>query len=161
MTTIAPLTQNNAELIANTWHYDGIYNFYDMSSDPEDYEEILSPKLRANHYFQVVAEGQLTGFFMVEPTDQPSIVEVGLGMKPSLTDQGKGQQFVQLILAFVNTHYHPETVIFDVAEFNIRAQTCYRNLGFMPVKRHWQATNGGQYPFVEMQLILNTDSDHH
>ena len=160
MTTIAPLTQNNAELIANTWHYDGMYSFYDMSADPEDYEEILSPKLRSYHYFQVVTQNQLTGFFMVEPTDQSSIVEVGLGMKPLLTGQGAGKQFVQLILAYVSAHHHPETIIFDVAEFNVRAQKCYRNLGFMPVKRHLQATNGGQYPFVEMQLILNADSDH-
>lgn len=48
---IEPLRQSNAEEIANNWHYEGIYSFYDMQADPEDYEEILSPEARGNHYY--------------------------------------------------------------------------------------------------------------
>ena len=47
---IEPLSQSNAEEIANHWHYEGIYAFYDMQADSEDYEEILSPEARGNHY---------------------------------------------------------------------------------------------------------------
>ena len=30
---IEPLRQSNAEEIANNWHYEGIYSFYDMQAD--------------------------------------------------------------------------------------------------------------------------------
>ena len=60
---IEPLRQSNAEEIANNWHYEGIYSFYDMQADPEDYEEILSPEARGNHYYQVLKNDELYGFF--------------------------------------------------------------------------------------------------
>ena len=60
---IEPLSQSNAEEIANHWHYEGIYAFYDMQADPEDYEEILSPEVRGNHYYQVLKNDELYGFF--------------------------------------------------------------------------------------------------
>lgn len=43
---IEKLSQRNAEDIAKNWHYEGNYSFYDMKNDMEDYEEIISPKLR-------------------------------------------------------------------------------------------------------------------
>lgn len=64
---IAPLSQDNAEVIANTWHYEGVYSFYDMVEDPEDFAEIISPSLRGNQYFQVVNDDELIGYFCVEP----------------------------------------------------------------------------------------------
>ena len=60
---IEPLSQSNAEEIANHWHYEGIYAFYDMQADSEDYEEILSPEARGDHYYQVLKNDELYGFF--------------------------------------------------------------------------------------------------
>ena len=50
--TITTLSQENALKIANEWHYDAPYDFYDMQNDIEDYEEIISPSLRQNNYYQ-------------------------------------------------------------------------------------------------------------
>lgn len=36
------LTQNHTIKIANEWKYDGVYSFYDMTEDIEDYEELRS-----------------------------------------------------------------------------------------------------------------------
>lgn len=41
---IEPLTQQHALEIANDWHYEAPYDFYDMKNDLEDYEEMVSPE---------------------------------------------------------------------------------------------------------------------
>ncbi|HAT53647.1 MAG TPA: N-acetyltransferase [Lactobacillus sp.] len=154
MTQISTLTQENAEIIANNWHYDGIYQFYDMKADPEDYQELISSRQRGDHYFQVTNEDVLIGFFAVETTTQPFVLEIGLGMKPDLTGQGNGRKFVQLVLKYVQTTYHSHKILFDVAEFNERARKLYSDLGFITEHRHLQATNGGKFSFVMMALTL-------
>ena len=72
---IEPLSQSNAEEIANHWHYEGIYAFYDMQADPEDYEEILSPEARGDHYYQVLKNDELYGFFCLFPVDKDKQVK--------------------------------------------------------------------------------------
>ncbi|MEB3363092.1 hypothetical protein SDC49_03290 [Lactobacillus sp. R2/2] len=62
------LSQKNALIIADEWHYDGQYAFYDMKNDQEDYDEIISPQLRKNNYFQVLDEDDnLVAFFCLDP----------------------------------------------------------------------------------------------
>lgn len=60
---IEPLSQQHALEIANDWHYEVPYDFYDMKNDLEDYEEIVSPEARGDRYYQVLREGELYGFF--------------------------------------------------------------------------------------------------
>ena len=47
------LTQQHALEIANDWHYDAPYDFYDMKNDLEDYEEMVSPEAR---YFSIISK---------------------------------------------------------------------------------------------------------
>lgn len=59
-----PLSQRNALEIANEWKYDGIYSFYDMTADAEDYEEFVDETLRnQNDHYEVLENGALVGFF--------------------------------------------------------------------------------------------------
>lgn len=61
---ISKLTQENAEIIANEWHYEGEYSFYDMLNDKEDYQEIISSELRGDNYFQIVDNNTVVAFFV-------------------------------------------------------------------------------------------------
>lgn len=116
---IEQLSQLNAEEIANDWHYDGIYSFYDMEKDPEDYEEIVSPSLRKNNYYQVLDEkGELVAFFCLEPDNLESKVEVGLGLKPSLTGKGLGRNLMKTIENYVRENTDYQEILLSVAEFN-------------------------------------------
>lgn len=47
------LTQNHAIKIANEWKYDGVYSFYNMTEDIEDYEELRSQMsiMKRKHIF--------------------------------------------------------------------------------------------------------------
>uniref|UniRef100_UPI00403F7612 GNAT family N-acetyltransferase n=1 Tax=Candidatus Enterococcus willemsii TaxID=1857215 RepID=UPI00403F7612 len=143
------LSQENAEIIANQWKYEGEYSFYNLTEDPEDYEEMLSPTLRANHYFQYVREGELVGYFVLE--EDGEVLLFGLGLAPELTGNGHGSQFLQNILSYIQENYSQHIIRLGVAEFNVRAQKVYQKAGFIETRHYLQETNGGQFPFIEME----------
>ena len=124
---IEPLSQQHALEIANDWHYEVPYDFYDMKNDLEDYEEIVSPEARGDRYYQVLREGELYGFFCLEQKGERNL-ELGLGMKPE-----------------------PQVISLSVADFNHRAQQLYLNMGFEVVRRIPQESNGDIHLFVEME----------
>jgi ribosomal-protein-alanine N-acetyltransferase len=147
---IKKMNQIEAEDIANNWKYEGVYSFYDMTEDVEDYEEIISPTLRGDRYFSVIEDEKLIGFFCVEQDNND--IEIGLGLKPELTDKGSGLGFVKTILEFVSCNYKFESVILSIADFNKRAIIVYERAGFVATKKIKVNTNGGVYDFVVMEL---------
>ncbi|MFT8488025.1 GNAT family N-acetyltransferase [Oenococcus sicerae] len=149
---IQPLSQKNALIIADDWHYSGQYAFYDMTADPEDYQEIINPVLRRDAYYEFLDHQQkLLGFFVIEPIDRKKgIFEIGLGLAPDLTGQGLGQSFLEHIISYAITHFSVKKIILDVAEFNIRAQKLYRSIGFKQARQYEQETNNSTYTFIEM-----------
>ncbi|WP_255248249.1 hypothetical protein [Terribacillus saccharophilus] len=62
MYQIVPMTQSQAELIANTWRYEGIYAFYDMDQDEEDMAEFLDPEARKGNVYAVTQMEEVMGF---------------------------------------------------------------------------------------------------
>jgi len=72
---IEPLTQQHALEIANDWHYEAPYDFYDMKNDLEDYEEMISPIARGDRYYQVMREEKLYGFFCLEQKGERTFAE--------------------------------------------------------------------------------------
>lgn len=153
---IKKLSQENAEAIANEWHYDGEYSFYDMENDQEDYDEIITPELRKDHYFEVLADnGQLTAFFCLDPIeDKNDQVEVGLGMAPGLTGHGLGTKLMQMIEDYVKQTGKYRKIILAVAEFNKRAQKVYQRAGYRITGSEDEASNGGIYQFVLMAKVI-------
>lgn len=152
---IQQLSQNHAEVIAEEWKYPGVYAFYDMTSDPEDYEELLTPSLRKNNYFQVMKDNHLFGFFVIEKaSDSDDIVDMGLGIKPELTGNGLGQSFLLEILDYIRKNYSAKTVRLGVVSFNDRAKKVYEKVGFKQTMIYDQPTNGRVYPFIEMKKEL-------
>ena len=147
---IKKMEQPEAVEIADRWKYDGEYAFYDMTADPEDYEEIVTPEKRGNRYFSVFDGDDLTGFFCVE--QDGADVEIGLGLRPGLTGQGRGKAFLEEILRFVRENYSFEKIKLDVVSFNQRAIKVYERAGFLKTGTAKVSTNGGDYDFVIMEL---------
>lgn len=143
--TFSVMTQKQAELIAFEWHYEGEYAFYDMEADEEDLEEFLDPKVRGDSMFAVTYNGELVGFFSMSPD-----LEIALGMRPDLTGQGKGYEFLKVCLDFAEARFQPEKITLSVATFNKRAIKVYKRLGFRELETFSQKTNGGIYEFVKM-----------
>ena len=146
---IALLSQKNARIIADEWHYDGQYAFYDMKNDQEDYDEIISPKLRKNNYFQVLdTNDNLVAFFCLDPDKKKrEQVEVGLGLAPNLTGHGLGSEFITVIENFVKDNYDYKIIVLSVADFNLRAIKVYQMAGYVQTGTENVHSNGGIYKF--------------
>ena len=108
------MTQEQAEEISYNWHYDGEYSFYDMEADEEDLKEFVDPEKRGDSKFAVMNSSELTGFFSVSKVDEKTF-EIGLGMRPDLTDRGKGMAFLEAGIEFVETEYNPKKITLSVA----------------------------------------------
>ena len=147
---IEQLSQQHALEIANDWHYEAPYDFYDIKNDLEDYEEIISLEARGERYYQVLSEGELYGFFCLEQKGERSL-ELGLGMKPENCGKGQGAAFLQEILDFIMEIFAPQVISLSVADFNHRAQQLYLNMDFEVVRRIPQESNGDIHLFVEME----------
>ena len=147
---ISQMRQPEALEIADHWKYDSEYAFYDMTADPEDYEEIVTPELRGDRYFSVFDNNELIGFFCVE--QDGTDIEIGLGLRPDLTGHGRGKDFLEEILSFVRKNYSFEVIRLDVASFNQRAIKVYERVGFIKVGTSRVHTNGGIYDFTLMEL---------
>jgi len=149
------MNQNYAEEIAYQWKYKGKYSFYDTTADKEDLAEFLDPKTWDRTFAVLNKENDLIGFYSY--TFQDEIMWIGFGLKPDLTGQGLGKEFVKSGIEYGIEHfdYQKEHIMLAVAEFNKRAIKLYKNLGFKTTEKYDQPTNGGVYKFYKMKKILN------
>ena len=143
------LTQEQAEEIAYNWHYDAEYAFYDIEADNEDLVEFLEPQKRGDSYFFVTKNNDAIGFFTFNNVGKNTI-DIGLGMKPNLTGNGDGMEFVEAGLEFAKSKFTPEKITLSVATFNRRAIKIYRKIGFKEVDTFIQETNGSRFEFMRM-----------
>lgn len=152
---IAHLTQANADQIARKWHYGGRYSFYDVENDLEDLEEIITPKLRGDKYYQVVDDqDELVGYFCLERLSEEK-VEVGLGLRPDLTGHGLGLNFVKGIEEFIQNNFNYRIIVLSVASFNKRAIKVYQGAGFKIMGSKMQKSNDGVYEFLNLSKTMN------
>lgn len=145
------MSQKEAVEIADYWKYPSPYDFYDMTADLEDYEEIIDPVSRGNHYYSVLENQKLIGFFGIFPKEsRKKEIELGLGLKPELTGNGLGKNFVTMILQYIKEEHSYVKIWLSVADFNQRAIKLYERVGFNYIGEKVQETNGGEYNFIVM-----------
>ncbi|TSB47551.1 GNAT family N-acetyltransferase [Alkalicoccobacillus porphyridii] len=119
------------------WDYEPPYDFYNIRSKSEAMQEFLM-----GSYYSVYYEDRLYGIFCIGKSAQvpegsiagvykESCVDIGLGMSPALTGQGKGMEFFQSILSHVQSRFSGECIRLSVAAFNKRAIKLYTNSGFV------------------------------
>ena len=134
--SISPLSEENAREIT-TWRYDPPYDLYDL--DPEHMSGLLKIDYR---YHQVIdLKGSLVGFCcfgldaQVPGGDyhlgEPVVLDIGVGLRPDLTGQGRGTTFVGEILDYGHATYRPKVFRAAIASFNQRSLKTFQNLGFM------------------------------
>jgi len=147
--SITTMTQDEADAIADR-RYDPPYDFYDWRADEDDLAELLDPLRRGEGYFSAHnAGGELIGFFGFECKDD--VVGVGLGLRPDLTGRGLGLAFLEQGLSFAHDRFQPVGFKLSVAELNERAIKVYERAGFVRTRSFSHETNGGVFPFVELE----------
>lgn len=142
---VAPLTVADAHAILS-WQYDEPYAIYNMGSAekgaPEvmlDVQFLLEP--RNGHYAVRDAIGELAGFCCFgEEARVPggdysqAALDIGYGMRPALTGQGRGSTFLATILAFAGQEYEPILLRATIAAFNGRSTRVFAKAGFQPIQ---------------------------
>jgi len=146
------MNESYAHAIAS-WHYEGMYAFYDMDQDIDDLEELLDPHSWTGKYCAVLDErGELVGFFSFEKEDEA--VVIGFGLRPDCTGKGLGQAFVEAGLEYAKKKFDPATFRLSVATFNQRAIRVYEKVGFKTDGVFMNETNGGQFEFLRMERSM-------
>ncbi len=127
-----PMTEQNARAI-QSWTYEAPYDFYNQTPSQSGLEELM-------HYQAVHEAGELIGFYCLGvyaqvPNDTYKYddvhLDLGLGMRPDLTGQGRGGNFLELVLSEAKRSGKP--VRLTVASFNERAVRLYERVGFRQV----------------------------
>jgi [ribosomal protein S18]-alanine N-acetyltransferase len=120
-----------------------------MGADPEDLAGFLR-NVGQEINFAAYNGPELCGFLSIQPHSKG--IEIGLGLRPDLTGQGLGLEFVQAALAFTRERHQDAHFVLNVATFNDRAIRTYERAGFVRMKTFMRTTNGGDWEFAEMVL---------
>jgi [ribosomal protein S18]-alanine N-acetyltransferase len=144
------------------WHYEAPYDIYNIyNADPAHIEESVAGLVDpANQYFVASdAEGRILGYCCFGPDARvpggdyrdPDWLDVGLGMRPDLTGQGRGLVFFSAVLDFGRERLGARRYRLSVAAFNGRAIRVYERAGFREAGRF---RRGGRTDDLEFVVML-------
>lgn len=143
-----PLSQKHAIEIAEEWHYDAPYDFYDAKSDPEDYEELINKERRGDCYFEAINGNEFVGYFTY--INKQNGIEIGIGLRPDQCGKHLGADFLLQVEAYLYQLLHPRCFYISIAAFNQRAIKLYQRCGYEIVNSHMRDTNNDKYEFYDM-----------
>lgn len=115
------------------WRYDGVYATYDVHG----------PLGLGRGFFAVEDDaGELVGFGCTGPEARVPGVEpaegtedVGYGLRPDLTGQGRGHEFVRAVLAHVTERFPQARLRMSILGWNGRSRRVAERHGFRVVGR--------------------------
>lgn len=138
---------------ASSWVYEPPYDMY--NGDPEAYEAFLAIDNKGYGYYALAAGSELiAGFCCFGPearvpgqSEQAGTLDIGIGLRPTLTGAGLGGRVLPTILDFGAAGWRPVHLRVAVADLNERSLRLFRSAGFEPRGR--QPTDRG-FSFIEL-----------
>lgn len=134
-----------------TWKYEGVYSFFDNDASQGKIDYVKSFPSDANVYSIYNEKNELVGNCAFYLNDK---VTFSIQMKPNLTSQGKGKEFLQSILDFAKERYNLKNIGLSVLKFNERAIRLYKSLDFLIVGEFIGKTVKGDMEFLTMEKEL-------
>ncbi|MBW4694639.1 MAG: GNAT family N-acetyltransferase [Lyngbya sp. HA4199-MV5] len=158
--TIGQILIEQAKEIA-AWRYEPPLSLYNLSE--EDCSLLWEP---ANRYYSVLDQEQtLLGYccFGKEARvaggnykeQEPTALDVGVGMHPAKTGKGLGNKFVAAVLHFADVQFSPAKFRVTVAAFNERSLKTFGKLGFE--KTHAFERSHDDMTFVQLERLAYTN----
>jgi RimJ/RimL family protein N-acetyltransferase len=134
--------------LITSWRYEPPYDIYNLA--PPDEESVRIFLDTQNAYYSITDEhGDLVAFccFGAEgqvPGGDYSVeaLDIGMGMRPDLTGQGRGLTYVKAVLDFARRTFDPTAFRVTVAKFNKRALRVWQKAGFRPVQTFQRSQDG-------------------
>ena len=131
------------------WRYEPPYDIYNEGGDLSDEElaYFLDPQIRCHAMFDGTntliayctfgADGQVPG-----GDYKADALDIGMGVRPDLTGQGKGVDYAQAAINFALDTYAPHALRVTIATFNERAQKVWQKAGFVEIDRFGREKDG-------------------
>ena len=132
-----------------SWRYDPPYEMYNC--DPNAIEETVQGFLNPHyHYYSVWDEAEeLIGYRCFGEDGRipggdyrSAALDMGGGLRPDLTGQGRGAHFMEAAFAFARRHFAPVAFRATVAAFNTRALRVCEQVGYRQVQTFVSARTG-------------------
>lgn len=151
--TFKPIDEASVRAILS-WRYESPYDIYDLDSAGE--EEIKFFLDSQNGYYSLTDEqGELVAYCCFGLEGQvpggdygADALDIGLGMRPDLTGQGRGYLFVKAVLDFGRKSFNPTAFRVTIAEFNQRALRVWQRAGFRPVQMFQRKPDGTAFAIL-------------
>ena len=139
--TFRSLDEKSARTILQ-WQYEAPHDIYNVaSSDPEaTLQYLLDPQ---NALYSIFGQpDDLEAFCSFGPDGQVSggdystpALDIGLGLRPDLTGQGYGSEYVNAVINFALSTYSAEQLRVTIAAFNGRALRVWEKAGFQVIQK--------------------------
>ena len=134
------------------WRYAPPYDRYnvELAAVEDALPSFLDP---SNGYFAIADESDDLVAFCCFGADaqvpggdyEVDALDVGFGMRPDLTGQGRGSALVAAIVDFAGRRFHPRAFRATVAAFNRRSQRACEKVGFHQVQTFHRTGDGEQF----------------
>ncbi len=134
-----------------TWKYEGIYSFFDNDFSEGKINYIKSFPTDDSVYAIYNKKDELVGNCALYLNDK---VTFSIQMRPNLTSQGMGREFLESFLSFAKEKYNLKSIGLSVLKFNERAVRLYKNLDFKIVNEFIGKTVKGEMEFITMEKEL-------
>ncbi len=149
--TFSPIKDDDVRQYVS-WQYEPPYDIY--NENPAQAEEIVAyyrdPQFQAHSIMD--ANGRLVGICSFGPDGRVpggryvhDAIDIGLAIRPDLTDQGNGHIFIQAVLDFAWKQFNPRTCRVTIAAFNKRAQRVWQKAGFVQVEQFGRQRDGALF----------------
>lgn len=134
----SPMTMEYAVQVS-AWKYPEPYSIYSLEENDESISELMSGEYfyaldRQNAIAGFICKGdsaRVPGGFPAGIYNDAGVLDIGLGLRPDWTGQGKGRDFLLEGISFLNKQFKPLRIQLVVAEFNERAIKTYERSGFV------------------------------
>lgn len=155
------LTKEHAVEIGS-WCYDGPYKMYSMDGSDEELVELMS----GEYFAGLKSEQELVGFlckgiaarvpggYSAGIYTDSAILDIGLGLKPEVTNKGVGFEFMSSGLSFLYKRYQPSAFQLVVAAFNERAIKVYERIGFVKCGSFKNKSFDRELDFIVMRYVM-------
>jgi RimJ/RimL family protein N-acetyltransferase len=149
------------------WRYPPPYHIYNLEvDDPTD--TVAYFLMAENGYFAVHDDADaLVGFCCYGFEGQVpggdytlDALDVGIGMRPSLTGKGLGYEYLAAVLDYAMESYQPLRLRATVAAFNRRSQRVFQKHGFL-WDSSFVANNAARREFIIWTKEMDHGSEPH
>jgi ribosomal-protein-alanine N-acetyltransferase len=158
---LTPIDETSAHEIAR-WRYKPPYDVYNLEDDKDTIAYVLEPH---NRFYTVHdGQGELIGFCSFGEDGQvpggdynQEALDIGMGIRPDLTGQGLGGEYISSVLDFSKRKFSPKLLRVTIARFNRRAQRVWIKNGFQMVDHFIHEPSGRE--FLVYVLEINPQSN--